>query len=104
MKILFLLTIAFFRISQAYPQKTILIKIDSISKLKAEATPFQAKNANPFALVAGGSKGIGFGIAEALALRQYNLILIARHHTPLLEAKRELEARNNPYTKFLNGA
>ena len=33
----------------------------------------------PYALVAGGSKGIGYAIAEALAKRKYNLVLIARH-------------------------
>ena len=47
------------------------------TRLKAETTIFKAQNSNPFALVAGGSKGIGFAIAEALALRRYNLILIA---------------------------
>ena len=47
---------------------------------------------SPYALVAGGSKGIGFAIAEALAKRHYNLILIARHQGPLEEAKRKLES------------
>jgi short-subunit dehydrogenase len=45
-----------------------------------------------YALVAGGSKGIGFAIAEALARRNYNLILIARHADSLLAAKKKLEA------------
>ncbi len=45
----------------------------------------------PYALVAGGSKGIGYGIAEALAKRGYNLILIARHMDTLLAAKERLE-------------
>lgn len=44
-----------------------------------------------YALVAGGSKGIGFGIAEALAKRHYNLILIARHSDALIAAKHRLE-------------
>jgi hypothetical protein len=44
-----------------------------------------------YALVAGGSKGIGFAIAEALAKRGYNLILIARHMDSLLASKKELE-------------
>jgi short-subunit dehydrogenase len=45
----------------------------------------------PYALVAGGSKGIGYGIAEALARRGYNLILIARHTDSLQSAKAKLE-------------
>lgn len=46
----------------------------------------------PYALVAGGSKGIGYGIAEALAKRGYNLILIARHLDTLDVAKHKLES------------
>ncbi len=45
----------------------------------------------PFALIAGGSKGIGYAIAEALAKRKYNLVLIARHIDSLVAAKRKLE-------------
>ena len=45
-----------------------------------------------YALVAGGSKGIGYGIAEALAKRGYNLILIARHLDTLQAAKIKLES------------
>jgi short-subunit dehydrogenase len=48
-----------------------------------------------YALVAGGSKGIGFAIAEALAKRGYNLILIARNQGPLNEAKDKLESLYN---------
>jgi uncharacterized protein len=47
----------------------------------------------PYALIAGGSKGIGFGIATALAKRGYNLILIARHLDTLQAAKYRLEAK-----------
>ena len=46
----------------------------------------------PYALVAGGSKGIGYAIAVALARRGYNLILIARHADSLLSAKYYLES------------
>src|SRR5450755_1987582 len=46
----------------------------------------------PYALVAGGSKGIGYGIALALAKRGYNLILIARHLDTLQAAKIKLES------------
>lgn len=45
----------------------------------------------PYALIAGGSKGIGFAIAEALARRNYNLVLIARNPDTLLMAKNRLE-------------
>ncbi len=44
-----------------------------------------------WALVAGGSKGIGFSIAEALAKRRYNLLLVARNHENLILAKKILE-------------
>lgn len=46
-----------------------------------------------YALVAGGSKGIGYAIAEALAKRKYNLILIARHSEALHSAKNTLESQ-----------
>jgi short-subunit dehydrogenase len=49
-------------------------------------------NDRPFALVAGGSKGIGYAIAQALAKRGYNLILIARHVDSLVAAKNKLES------------
>lgn len=52
----------------------------------------QSDTLKPYALVAGGSKGIGYGIAEALAKRGYNLILIARHLDTLEAAKNKLEA------------
>ncbi|HEX3079866.1 MAG TPA: SDR family NAD(P)-dependent oxidoreductase, partial [Puia sp.] len=48
-------------------------------------------NGAGYALVAGGSKGIGYAIAEALARRGYNLILIARHMDSLISAKNKLE-------------
>ncbi|MEP7277211.1 MAG: SDR family NAD(P)-dependent oxidoreductase [Bacteroidota bacterium] len=46
----------------------------------------------PYALVAGGSKGIGYGIAVALAKRGYNLLLIARGMDTLLAVKKQLES------------
>lgn len=45
-----------------------------------------------YALVAGGSKGIGYAIAEALARRGYNLVLIARHEDALRTAEQKLES------------
>ena len=46
-----------------------------------------------YALIAGGSKGIGFAIAHALARRGYNLVLIARHGDKLSEAKSFFETK-----------
>ncbi len=45
----------------------------------------------PYAVVAGGSKGIGYAIAAALAKRNFNLILVARMEEDLLAAKRRIE-------------
>lgn len=68
----------------------------SVSKINAQLiqdTILKKKQDNglPYALIAGGSKGIGYSIAEALAKRNYNLILIARNRDSLLSAKAKLE-------------
>jgi short-subunit dehydrogenase len=55
-------------------------------------TNHATRSAVPYALIAGGSKGIGYAIAEALAKRHYNLILIARHMDSLIAAKDKLES------------
>lgn len=44
-----------------------------------------------WALIAGGSRGIGLSIAKALARRNYNLLLVARSEEILLNVKKELE-------------
>lgn len=99
----FVFLVAVCSFTSLYSQtKRIHIPVDSVPTLKVQSTPFKAKNDLPFALVAGGSKGIGFGIAEALAARHYNLILIARHHTPLKNAKVELEGRYNIQVEILS--
>ncbi len=64
-------------------------------------TIIKEDNVRPYALVAGGSKGIGYGIAVALAKRQYNLILIARHPDSLLVAKKELEDKYAVHVEVL---
>jgi short-subunit dehydrogenase len=46
-----------------------------------------------YALVAGGSKGIGYAVAEALAKRNFNLILVARHIDALKVAEQKLEGK-----------
>ena len=51
--------------------------------------PFNVKDTLPYALVTGGSKGIGYAIAAALARRNYNLILVARDSNALSAAKQQ---------------
>jgi uncharacterized protein len=55
----------------------------------------------PYALITGGSKGIGYGIAEALAKRRYNLILVARNQDMLLAAKNSLESTYKIHVEIL---
>jgi short-subunit dehydrogenase len=55
-----------------------------------------------YALVAGGSKGIGYAIAEALARRGYNLVLIARHWDSLQSAKRKLESSYGIHVELIS--
>ena len=55
-----------------------------------------------YALVAGGSKGIGYAIAEALARRGYNLILIARHMDSLISARNKLEYEYHVHVEVLS--
>lgn len=45
----------------------------------------------PWALIAGGSEGIGLEFARQLAAEGINLMLLARREAPLLEAKAQLE-------------
>jgi short-subunit dehydrogenase len=67
-------------------------QVEGIADTKGAVRKDLAPNDFPYALIAGGSKGIGFAIAEALARRKYNLILIARHMDALLAAKDTLES------------
>jgi len=63
--------------------------------------PVQVHQGSDYALVAGGSKGIGYAIAEALARRGYNLILIARHMDSLISAKDKLECDYHVHVEVL---
>jgi short-subunit dehydrogenase len=56
----------------------------------------------PYALIAGGSKGIGYALAEAWAKRNYNLILIARHWDSLATAKHKLESAYGIHVELLS--
>jgi uncharacterized protein len=70
-----------------------------IENIRKDSFPSAAGNA--YALIAGGSKGIGYAIAEALAKRNYNLVLIARHEDNLVAAKNKLESRYHIHVEWL---
>lgn len=74
------LLISFFIISNSFSRMATTELVTDTVKLTGD-----------YALIAGGSKGIGYAIAEALARRKYNLILIARHADSLVAAKKKLE-------------
>jgi len=90
MKKLRLLCIALLLMGEVSGQmKEAFVPLDSLE------SPIQGSHLNdslPYALVAGGSKGIGYAIAVALASRNYNLILVARHYDSLFAAKKKLES------------
>jgi len=54
-----------------------------------------------WALIAGGSKGLGFSIAKALAKRKNNLLLIARNEAELLTSKEQLQSQYNIQVNIL---
>jgi hypothetical protein len=66
-----------------------------------ETRKFNTDSSAPYALITGGSKGIGYGIAEALAKRGYNLILVARDQEMLLAAKNNLESTHHIHVEIL---
>jgi short-subunit dehydrogenase len=72
--------------------------IDSMSYVKPTNISIEHLD---YALVAGGSKGIGYSIAEALAKRKFNLILIARHQDALDKAKERLEKDYKVHVELL---
>lgn len=90
MKKIVVLAIALFLIGKVFAQmEETFVLPDS---LETTYYPVHTDDSLPYALVAGGSKGIGYAIASALARRNYNLILIARHYDSLFAAKTKLEA------------
>ena len=62
----------------------------------------QNAQANPCALIAGGSRGIGYAIGEALAQRGWDLILIARNIDDLEKAKAKLETTYHVHVDILS--
>src|SRR5580692_2648471 len=46
----------------------------------------------PWALIVGGSEGIGAAFARKLAAKKFNIVLVARKEPPLLELATELRA------------
>ncbi len=75
--------------------------------VSSEILPFDKsgddiRDNSDYALVAGGSKGIGYAIAEALAKRKYNLVLIARHREALSVAKNKLESEYKVHVIVFN--
>src|ERR1022692_2266657 len=69
---------------------------------KKDTANIGSNSLKAYALVAGGSKGIGYAIAEALARRGYNLILIARHADSLIAAKNKLESIYHIHVEILS--
>jgi len=90
MKTLLSLVIALCLIGKAIAQMD--EPIVASDSLEIGSNPSNVKDSLPYAMVAGGSKGIGYAIALALAKRNYNLILIARGYDSLVAAKNKLEA------------
>src|SRR5688572_924626 len=96
-KLLIAFAILFFNILNGHSQQSAIMVSDLIEK----SPKINSENSLPYALVAGGSKGIGYAIAEALAKRKYNLILIARHTDSLIAAKNKLETEYNIHVEIL---
>jgi short-subunit dehydrogenase len=83
------------------------VETASLNSLSLETLPVPdmdnlKSHAGEYALVAGGSKGIGYAIAEALATRGYNLVLIARHWDSLEAAKEKLESKYKVQVSLLS--
>ena len=90
MKKSLILAVALFAMVQAYARSD--GQFAFVDSLEIPGHSSNLTDSLPYALVAGGSKGIGYAIATALAKRNYNLILIARGYDSLKAAKSKLEA------------
>lgn len=100
MKKAFILLFIFFSILDGYTQSCdFAITAPLLDNINTSEVNLE--NSRPYALIAGGSKGIGYAIAEALAKRKYNLILIARHTDSLLAAKNKLESAYSIHVEIL---
>ena len=73
-----------------------------LSYSQSEVISDSVRQDGNYALVAGGSKGIGFAIAEALAKRGYNLVLIARNSDTLSIARHKLESKYGVHVAVLS--
>ncbi len=54
-----------------------------------------------WAVIAGGSKGLGLSIAKAIAKRNFNLLLISRNEQELLTSKEQLQSQYNIQVSIL---
>jgi uncharacterized protein len=97
MKLLTILLLAFMISARNHGQTPHIIDSLNISKMAIDTT-----FSRPYALIAGGSKGIGYALAEAWAKRNYNLILIARHWDSLASAKHKLESAYGIHVELLS--
>ena len=97
MKQLTILLLAFMISASNHGQTPHIIDSLNISKQAIDTT-----FSRPYALIAGGSKGIGYALAEAWAKRNYNLILIARHWDSLETAKHKLESAYGIHVELLS--
>src|SRR6187397_3696903 len=97
MKQLFVLSLVLVTSFKNYCQVPHVIDSLNISKQRIDTT-----FSKPYALIAGGSKGIGYALAEAWAKRKYNLVLIARHWDSLSAAKQKLESAYGIHVELLS--
>jgi hypothetical protein len=97
MKRVIILFLSFSLVVELYSQ---FAQTKNISTVSPEA--IDTIYTGSYALIAGGSKGIGYALAEAWAKRKYNLILIARHWDSLTAAKHKLESAYGIHVELLS--